>query len=172
MVTSRWKITHSTQTHWAATHLPLPPLGSAIQPSRSGREGKVSGCWCLWIPGAAGVEVCSVLSPVIARLGLEGALFTGADMPGAAESPNCFTASLSCVMRSLWTWISSQKEIKGQWRGTLPLSIFKDNLACTEQRTQHTQTKNLLCEVWAERSLIAWLDQNEYQRELKHDTQH
>lgn len=49
------------------------------------------------------LELKSVLCspPVIACLGLLGPLFTAADKPGAAESPNCFTASLSCVMRSL-----------------------------------------------------------------------
>lgn len=148
-----------------------PPTPSTV--GRSGREEKVSGCSSLWIPGAARVEVCSMLSPVIARPGQPEALFTGADTPGAAERPNCFTASLSCVMRSLLTWISSQREIKGQRRGTLPLSTFKNNPACTQQRTDiHTNTNTLLYEVWAERSLIAWLDQNEYQRELKHATQH
>lgn len=173
MVTSRWKIRQSTKTSTATTHLPLPPGGSVIQPSRGGRDGKVSGCSSLWIPGAVGVEVCSVLSPIIARLGQQGALFTGADMPGAAESPNCFTASLSCVTCSLWTRISLQREIKGQLQGTLPLSTFEDNPTSTEQCTEtHTQTKTLLCEVWAEKSLIAWLDQREPKREHKGEHEH
>lgn len=132
----------NTLSHYPA---PTPPLGSVIHPSGSGREGKVSGCSSLWIPGAAGVEVCSVLSSVIACLGLQGALFTGTDTPWAAEGPNCFTASLSCMMRSLWTWISSQREINRQWRGTLPLSTFKDNPACTVQCTgTHTNKDSAL----------------------------
>jgi len=44
--------------------------------------------------------------PVMTCLKLQGALFTDDGTPEAAESPNCLTASLSCVIHSLWTSIS------------------------------------------------------------------
>lgn len=115
----------SYSLHWAV-----------IQPSRRGREGKVSGCSILWIPGVAGVEVCSMFSLVIVCPGLQGALFTGADMPGAAESPNCFTASLSCVRCSLWTWISHREKLRGHGGEHCPCPVLKTTPMCKCTDTQ------------------------------------
>lgn len=49
----------------------------------------------------------------------------------------------------------SQREIKGQGQGTLPMSAFKDNPDARTEQYTNTQTKTLLYEVLAERSLIA-----------------
>lgn len=64
------------------------------------------------------LELKSVCAPslVIVCLGLRGALFTGADTPGAAQSPNCFTVSLSRARRSLRTRTSRREALRGRGR--------------------------------------------------------
>lgn len=118
---------------------------------------KVSWCSSHSIPQAALVEACFMFAQH--AMGPQGALFTEADTPGAAESSNWFRASLSCLMPSVQTWISHTEK----WSCCVTSTdTFKEY-----SRTKgYTQRKTVLCEVRAAGSLIAWLKKSQQQTAL------
>lgn len=78
--------------------------------------------------------MCSVLSPVMASQELQG---VGDDTPEAAESPNCFVASLSCMMPFALNMDISQREIKVPWWGMLVVPTFNSNPIACMHREMH-----------------------------------
>lgn len=110
------------------------------------------------------------LKPVLCFLsssfawGLQGALFTRADTPGVAESPNCFTASLSCVRHSLWTWISHREKLRGHGGEHCPCPVLKDKPNAQMHRAMRWRTNKVFALWGVSREVSNSL--SEHRREL------
>lgn len=101
------------------------------------QRAEVSGC-ATFLNSFAGV--CS-------RLGLQGALFIGADTPGATENLNCSTASRSHGDASTPNTDISEREIKVPWHGMLtPLSTFERQPWCIHTQTRTRSEIKIPCE--------------------------